>query len=88
MNIISILQKEVDNIASESYRDDNCPPVFTVSLLQEHSDITGKVNNHKIILTIVHNRVSHSRIILPNLTYQYGYESLENEMKWLYNSTM
>lgn len=32
MNIINILQREVNNIVSESYKDDSCPPVFLLFL--------------------------------------------------------
>jgi len=88
MDIISILQKEVDNIAKEKYKNDSCKPTFIVSVYQKYNDITGKINNHKILLTVVHNGISHSRVIFPVLSNNFGYESLEKEIEWLYNSTM
>jgi len=39
-------------------------------------------------LTIKHSGQQRTRSLFPRLDYKYGYESLKDEMKWLYNSTM
>jgi len=87
MNIVDYIQEVVDRIVKEKYKDDTCMPQFIVSVLQE-IDYSGKINNHKLLLTVIHNGISNTRVIFPILSYNYGYENLEKEIEWLYNSTM
>lgn len=87
LDIIKALQRTVDNISTEEYVNDSCPPEFKVSLYEEFEG--DKIINHKILLTISHLNHTLSRTIFPNLKYTYGgYESIKDEMKWLYNATM
>ena len=86
-NIIDSVQDTIDKVCKQKYKDDaECPPEFIVSLYQGYKD--GKIVEHQIILTIDHMGHRHSRPIFPRLDYKYGYESLSEIMKYLYNSTM
>ncbi|WP_181349455.1 hypothetical protein [Thalassobacillus sp. CUG 92003] len=81
MNVIDLIQTEVDRITSEKYKRDECPPVFTVSVLYE-------MNTHKIVLTARHLGTTVSEPLFPNFEMKYGYDSIESEMESLYNRTM
>ena len=87
ISIINTLQEKVDEIAKEKYGDDSCSPNFIVSQY-EKKDEKGKVINHEIMLTIIHCEFAVMRTIFPRIVYKYGYEPLENEIMWLYNTTM
>lgn len=89
MDIISAIQQQVDLICEEKYGDDkDSPPVFTVSLLYEDSDEDKKDKDHKICLTISHMESSFTKVIFPKKEQVFGYDSLEEDMKYLYNRTM
>lgn len=81
LSIIDIFQRVVNKIAEQEYKDDECPPKFTVSLYE-------KEGTHEIILTIEHLGEKKSRKLFPRPDCKYGYESIKDEMRWLYNSTM
>ena len=82
MNIISLLDKHVQEVAKTKWADDTiCPPKFWISIL-------GYQEEQKIILTVNHNRLSFSKIIFPITDAYYDYDSIEQEMEWLYNRTM
>ena len=86
-NILDSIQDTVDEICNQIYGDDtDSPPKFIVSLYQGYKD--GEIVEHQIILTIDHMNIKHSRPLFPRLDYKYGYESLSEAMKYLYNSTM
>lgn len=80
--MIETIQEKVNQIWEQQYKDEDCPPKYTVSILYETADI------HKIILTIEHHYNCFSKILFPQSGKIYGYESLEWEMKNLYNQTM
>lgn len=90
MDIISAIQKQVDLICDEKYGDDkDTPPVFIVSLLYEDlPDVVKKDKDHKICLTISHMESCFTKVIFPRVEQVFGYDSLEEDMKYLYNRTM
>jgi len=85
MNITDVIQEVVDKIAAEKWKNDDCKPVFIVSLFE-----TGKEEKveHQILLTVSHCGFSLSRTIFPRTEFKYGYEPIEKEMEWIYNATM
>ncbi|HLI46868.1 MAG TPA: hypothetical protein VKU94_06730 [Geobacterales bacterium] len=87
MDLLNALQEKIDEIAKEQYKNDNCPPIFTVSLIQRYGD-NGKINQHEIGLTIQHMGQAYTRTLFPQVNKHYGYPNLEKEMKDLYNNTM
>ena len=88
IDIIEAIQYSVDKIVKVKYKEDtSTPPKFIVSLL-DRSDKEGKLINHEIALTVSHAGFIHTRTIFPQVQYKYGYEPLEREIEWLYNSTM
>ena len=88
IDIIEAIQRSVDKIVKKKYDSDkDSPPKFIVSLLDK-SDNEGKFIGHEIALTVTHMGWVHTRVIFPQLQYKYGYEPLEREIEWLYNSTM
>lgn len=87
MDIIECIQKRVNRILKDKYKSDDCPPVFTVSLIQRYND-EGKINQHEIGLTVQHLGQTYTRTIFPLVHSHYGYPDLEQEMEWLYNNTM
>ena len=55
MNIISLLDKHVQEVAKTKWADDTtCPPKFWISIL-------GHGEEQKIVLTVNHNRFSFSK---------------------------
>ena len=88
INIIDSIQFAVDKICKQVYgHDTDSPPKFIVSQYDKLDD-KGHSIRHEIILTIKHMKWKRSVTIFPRLDYKYGYESLKDEMKGLYNSTM
>ena len=87
IDIFDAIQFAVDKIKKQEYKNDPCPPKFIVSQLDKY-DNKGEIIGHEIILTIKHNGQCRTKPLFPRLDYKYGYESLKDEMKWLYNSTM
>lgn len=89
MNIVDILQAEVDRIVKEKRYKKEYGRKFVVSVLQESFDkeMNGFVDQ-KILLTVHCKGISNSRVIFPIIKATYGYDSLEEEIKYLFNSTM
>lgn len=87
MDIIETLQEKVNEIVNIKYEKDQCKPIFTVSLIQKY-DITGKIRNHEIGLTVQHLGQCFTRTIFPLPHHIYGYPNLEEEIEDLYNNTM
>jgi len=88
VDIIDAIQCSVDKIVKKKYIEDiDTPPNFIVSLLDK-ADNEGNLITHEIALTVSHIGFTHTRTIFPQIQYKYGYESLEREIEWLYNSTM
>lgn len=87
MNIINYLQEVVNQIAKEEFKNDVCPPTFTVSLIQRYDEY-GKINNHEIGLTINHLGKNFTRTIFPLVFQHFDYPDLKEEMRYLYNNTI
>jgi len=88
IDIIEAIQYSVDKITKNKYKEDvDTPPKFIVSLL-DRFDNEGEIVAHEIALTVIHMGFTHTRTIFPQLHYKYGYEPLDREITWLYNSTM
>ncbi|ODA08214.1 hypothetical protein [Paenibacillus polymyxa] len=92
MNIIGAIQRVVDEVVENEYRHDECTPEFIVSLLyeknlvQEFDERTDR--DHSIILTVRHLGSCFSKVVFPQVTQVFGYDSLKEEMKYMYNRTM
>ena len=86
VNIIDAIQFAVDKIRKQQYKHDtDSPPRFIVSQYDK-LDKEGYSCGHEILLTIEHANDKRSVTIFPRLDYKYGYESLKDEMKNLYNA--
>lgn len=85
-SIIDAIQFAVNEICEKEYSKDSCPPSFIVSVYQGYTN--DKITENKILLTIDHSGIKHSRQLFPKLECEYGYDSLNDEMRYLYNSTM
>ena len=81
MNIISLLDKYIEKITINKWTDDTCTPRFWVSII-------GYGEDQKIVLSVSHLGNSYSKILFPQPDANYGYETIEQEMEWLYNRTM
>lgn len=82
LDIIDLLNKYVQELAKIKYATDTtCPPQFWVSIL-------GYGENQKIVLSVSHLGSSYSKILFPQPDADYGYETIEQEVEWLYNRTM
>jgi len=81
-DIIDCIQEKVDRIAEIQYENDECKPIFNVSVLWEEGD------EQSIVLTCTHLGRSFSRVLFPEYRCFYGYDSLESVVKGLYNQTM
>lgn len=87
MIIEEILQERVNVIRKTNFADEHEDSLkFEVGLLigslNEKEDSTDK-----IVLSINHHGLKLSRILFPKISH-FDYESLEDEMKYLYNATM
>ena len=82
MDIVEILQKYIDNLTKEKYKNDPCLPEFIVSILYEDKDI------QKLILTIKHMGQKFSHVLFPIKENQFGYDEIETQIEELYNRTM
>lgn len=81
-SIIQLIDNHVQKISKSNWNKDNCPPVFFVSLDNEDE------NNQKILITISHAGMCFTKTIFPRNDTYYGYDSIENLMKNMYNQTM
>lgn len=83
MDIVETIQTQVNNIVQEKYQNDECKPIFLVSLLE----------NDKILITCKHLASCFSETIFPmeekeTDDWVYGLQSLECYIVDLYNRTM
>lgn len=89
----SILNNEIKRIIKRLQKTDpnkyKNTQFFTSILIDTNGQKYPNQNKepHKIILTCIHDNQHHSRIIFPK-TSEFEYMSLEEEMEYLYNSTM
>jgi hypothetical protein len=86
-DIFHALQFAVDKITKKYYDKDDCVPKFIISQFDKRNT-EGKVIEHEILLTVEHAGQIRTKTLFPRLDYQFGYESLKDEMMWLYNATM
>ena len=82
IDIVNILEKHVQKLAKEHWKDDECPPKFWVSLNNED------MNNQSIMITIKHCGYKFTETLFPRKDTQYGYEAIINQMISLYNQTL
>ena len=80
-SVIDCIQEEVNRICEDKYKDDDCKPIFLVSLITEKE-------YDKLILTITHSFQSFSETLFPRCDSIYGYETIEYMMGMMYNRTM
>jgi hypothetical protein len=88
LDLFDCIQNEVNTISERVYNKDECKPIFTVSLLYEKGEHNQMDRDHKIILTVAHLNYAFSKVIFPTTSSVFGYESLEEIMKYMYNRTM
>lgn len=82
MDIINVLQDKVQELAKEEWKNDDCPPEFWVSLNNENMD------NQNIIITVSHMGYKFTERLFPRKNTEYGYGSILDQMKNMYNQTM
>lgn len=85
--IEQILQDEVDELTMKKYEKYDRNIEFTVSVLLKDNAKESQLDSHKIILTINHEGFCRSRIIFPKRS-GFDYMSIEEEMEYLFNSTV
>lgn len=81
-DIIQLIDNHVQKISRSNWSKDSCPPVFFVSLDNENE------NNQKILITISHLGMCFTKTMFPRNNTYYGYDSIEDLMKNMYNQTM
>lgn len=81
-----ILQKEVDRIAKEKGYKTDYGAKFKISVLLGNSTSNTK-ESHKIVLSVFRCGINRSRIIFPK-SNSFDYIPLEEEMQYLFNSTI
>ena len=87
--VISCIQDTVDKIQEEAFNSEieDGDLQFIVSCLYE--ELEGQnLSTNKIILTIKHHKWTNSRILFPSKISHYGFDSLSNIMREMYNQTM
>lgn len=82
IDIVSIIEEKVEELAKEHWKNDSCPPEFWVSLNNED------MGNQSIMITINHLGSKFTERLFPRKDTQYGYESVLNQMVNMYNQTM
>lgn len=89
LTVISCIQDTVDMIQEEVFKSESEDGdlQFIVSCLYEELD-GQEFSTNKIILTIRHHKWTNSRILFPSKTSHYGFDSLSNIMREMYNQTM
>jgi hypothetical protein len=81
-DITDILQEKVNVISNNYWENDDCKPVFVVSITNED------MSNQKILITVNHLGSRFSYVLFPRDNTYYGYETLEQMMVNMYNQTM
>ena len=82
-DIVSTLQQKVDKVIKKNFKWDNeCPPIFTVSVLSDDME------SQSIILTISHGHVAFSETLFPRKEAMYGYEYIGEIIEKMFNRTM
>jgi hypothetical protein len=86
-NIQEILQTKIDKLTEQYWKNDSCKPDFIISILHDNN-LRDKRMEQYLILTCQHLNSCVSSVIFPIDKNYYGYDSLLNAMKSLYNRTM
>lgn len=81
LDIIGLIDRYVQEIAKEHWKNDECPPEFWVSL-------SGYDEDQKILITINHLGSKFTKVLFPIKDACYGYGAIKTEMQYLYNRTM
>lgn len=82
LDIVTLINDHVQQLAEDQWKDDRCPPVFWISLNNEDE------NNQSIMITINHLGLKFTERLFPRKTTDYGYKSIINQMINMYNRTM
>lgn len=82
MDIVSIIDEVVQILVKEYWTDDKCPPEFWVSLNNED------MNDQSIMITINHMDYKFTEKLFPRKDTLFGYGSLLDQMRNMYNQTM
>ena len=82
IDIINMIEKNIQELVKEEWKNDDCPPEFWVSLNNED------MNNQAIMITIKHCGYKFTENLFPRKNTEYGYESVLNQMINMYNQTM
>ena len=82
LDIVSIIEEKVQQLAKDYWSEDKCPPEFWVSLNNEDE------NNQSIMITISHLNWKFTEKLFPRRNTEYGYNSVINQMINMYNQTM
>ena len=82
IDIVSIVEEKIEQLAKEHWKDDPCGPEFWVSLNNEDMD------NQAIMITINHLGYKFTERLFPRRDTEYGYESVLRQMINMYNQTM
>ena len=79
LDIISIIDEKVQQLAKDYWNEDKCPPEFWVSLNNE---------DEAIMITINHLNRKFTERLFPRKNTEYGYDTVFNQMISMYNQTM
>lgn len=82
LDIVSIVEEKVQQLAKDYWNEDECPPEFWVSLNNENE------NNQSIMISISHLGCKFTERLFPRKNTEYGYSSVVNQMISMYNRTM
>ena len=81
LDIVGLIDEYVQEVAKETWKEDECPPEFWVS-------VYGYGNEQKIMITINHLGSKFTKVLFPIKDADSGYDSIKTEMVYLYNRTM
>lgn len=80
-SIINHIQNQVNGFVEKEWRNDECPPEFTLSIGEENK-------SDAILLTVFHLGQAYTERIFPRSDSYYGYSGLFDMMVNMYNRTM
>ena len=82
LDIVSIIEEKIQQLAKDYWSEDKCPPEFWVSLSNEDE------SNQSIMVTISHLNWKFTEKLKNKKNTEYGYNSVINQMISMYNQTM
>ena len=77
LDIIGLIDKCVQEVPKDNWKNDEYPPEFWVSLM-------GYGNNQKIMITVKHLGSKFTKTLFPE-DADYAYDIIKTEMEYLYN---